>query len=112
MGVASRRLRGGSSGDVDEGLYSRQLYVMGHAAQRSLSRATVLLLGLSGLGAELAKALALAGPRGLHVSDEASLQLSELSSSWLAREEGVGRRRDEGAAQRLALLNEYVQVEL
>ena len=55
------RLRGGAaepSGDnVDEGLYSRQLYVMGHKAQRSLASSTVLLLGLSE-GAYLLKALA------------------------------------------------------
>ena len=43
------RLRGGQkSGDVDEGLYSRQLYVLGHAAQRSLSASAILLIGLSG----------------------------------------------------------------
>ena len=54
-----RRLRGGSKdGDdskssacaVDEGLYSRQLYVLGHAAQRSLSASAILLIGLSGTG--------------------------------------------------------------
>ena len=44
-----RRLRGGAeANDVDEGLYSRQLYVLGHAAQRSLSASAILLIGLSG----------------------------------------------------------------
>lgn len=48
-----QKLRGGAagetgSGDVDEGLYSRQLYVLGHAAQRSLATSAVLLIGLSG----------------------------------------------------------------
>ena len=43
------RLRGGSEEkSVDEGLYSRQLYVLGHAAQRSLSASAILLIGLSG----------------------------------------------------------------
>ena len=45
------RLRGGSEATdapVDESLYSRQLYVLGHAAQRSLSASAILLIGLSG----------------------------------------------------------------
>ena len=44
-------LRGGADGkadSIDEGLYSRQLYVIGHAAQRSLATSAVLLLGLTG----------------------------------------------------------------
>jgi ubiquitin-activating enzyme E1 len=35
---------------VDENLYSRQLYVMGHEAQRKLAGASVLIVGLNGLG--------------------------------------------------------------
>ena len=36
---------------VDENLYSRQLYVMGHEAQRKMAGASVLIVGLNGLGA-------------------------------------------------------------
>ena len=46
------RLRGGALGDpgeVDEGLYSRQLYVLGHAAQRSLATSAILIVGLTGV---------------------------------------------------------------
>lgn len=35
---------------VDENLYSRQLYVMGHEAQRKMAGASVLIVGLNGLG--------------------------------------------------------------
>jgi hypothetical protein len=38
---------------VDEGLYSRQLYVFGHEAQRRMGASDVLLVGLNGLGVEL-----------------------------------------------------------
>ena len=41
--------------EVDEGLYSRQLYVMGHAAQRRMALSNVLIVGTKGLGAEIAK---------------------------------------------------------
>ena len=109
-----RQLRGGAaepSGDnVDEGLYSRQLYVIGHKAQRSLASSTVLLLGLSGLGAEVAKNLVLAGVAGLDVHDETPASLADLSSSFLLREEDVGAPRAARAPERLAPLNPHVAV--
>lgn len=44
-----------SKGDkkVDEGLYSRQLYVFGHEAQLKMQSTGVLIVGLKGLGAEI-----------------------------------------------------------
>ena len=38
---------------VDENLYSRQLYVMGHEAQRKMAGASVLIIGLNGLGVSI-----------------------------------------------------------
>lgn len=45
-------LSSASSSGVDEGLYSRQLYVFGHEAQQKLQAANVLIVGLRGLGVE------------------------------------------------------------
>ena len=42
-------------------LYSRQLYVMGHAAMKKMATSDVLIVGLSGLGVEAAKNVILAG---------------------------------------------------
>ena len=39
--------------DVDEGLYSRQLYVLGHEAQRRMGASSVLIVGLGGVGIEI-----------------------------------------------------------
>jgi ubiquitin-activating enzyme E1 len=44
------KIDGGSQSFVDENLYSRQLYVMGHEAQRKMAGASVLIVGLNGLG--------------------------------------------------------------
>ena len=41
--------------EVNEALYSRQLYVLGHEAQRRLATSSALIVGLNGLGAEVAK---------------------------------------------------------
>jgi ubiquitin-activating enzyme E1 len=44
---------GNKSKDIDEGLYSRQLYVLGHEAMKRMTSSNVLLVGLKGLGVEV-----------------------------------------------------------
>lgn len=41
------------NGGIDESLYSRQLYVLGHEAMKRMSNSHVLIAGLRGLGAEI-----------------------------------------------------------
>lgn len=41
------------TGDIDESLYSRQLYVLGHEAMKRMSSSHVLIAGLRGLGVEI-----------------------------------------------------------
>ncbi len=38
---------------IDEALYSRQLYVLGHEAMKRMSSSHVLIAGLRGLGVEI-----------------------------------------------------------
>lgn len=45
---------GGAGGvDIDESLYSRQLYVLGHDAMKKMSITNVLISGMKGLGIEI-----------------------------------------------------------
>ena len=60
---------------VDEKLYSRQLYVMGHEAQRRMMASSALVLGVSGLGVEVAKNCILAGLN--HQFVEANAEVSK-----------------------------------
>ena len=46
---------------VDEGLYSRQLYVFGREAQQKLQQSNVLFVGLRGLGVETGEEAAICG---------------------------------------------------
>ncbi len=39
--------------EIDEGLYSRQLYVLGHDAMRKMGATNVLISGMKGLGVEI-----------------------------------------------------------
>ena len=41
------------SDDIDEGLYSRQLYVLGHDAMRKMVTTNILISGVKGLGVEI-----------------------------------------------------------
>jgi ubiquitin-activating enzyme E1 len=40
-------------GEIDESLYSRQLYVLGHEAMKRMGSSNVLVVGLKGLGVEI-----------------------------------------------------------
>jgi ubiquitin-activating enzyme E1 len=55
--------------EIDESLYSRQLYVMGHEAMKKMMLSNVLVIGLRGLGVEVAKNLILAGVRSVTLHD-------------------------------------------
>lgn len=41
------------NGEIDESLYSRQLYVLGHEAMKRMALSHVLVAGLKGLGVEI-----------------------------------------------------------
>ncbi|CAM9469670.1 unnamed protein product, partial [Phaeothamnion confervicola] len=97
---------------IDEGLYSRQLYVMGKSAMLKMGKANVLVSGLSGLGAEIAKNVILAGVRSVTLHDDTPVRLEDLSSSYCAAEGDVGRPRAEAALPRLRGLNPHVEVRL
>ena len=72
---------------IDESLYSRQLYVLGHDAMRQMSSSNVLIVGLHGLGAEIAKNIALAGVKSVTLYDPAPVSVADLSSQFFLRNE-------------------------
>ncbi|KAG8128383.1 hypothetical protein E2320_015234 [Naja naja] len=66
--------------EIDEELYSRQLYVLGHEAMQKMATATVLVSGMTGLGVEIAKNVILAGVKSVTLHDQEDAQWSDLSS--------------------------------
>jgi ubiquitin-activating enzyme E1 len=98
------------NGDIDESLYSRQLYVLGHEAMKRMSNSHVLIAGLRGLGAEIAKNIALAGVKSLTLFDPAPTVLSDLSSQFFLHPDDVGKPRAAVTAPRVAELNAYTPV--
>ncbi|PYI06752.1 ubiquitin-activating enzyme E1 [Aspergillus sclerotiicarbonarius CBS 121057] len=97
-------------GEIDESLYSRQLYVLGHEAMKRMGSSNVLVVGLKGLGVEIAKNIALAGVKSLTLYDPAPVAISDLSSQFFLQPQDVGKPRAEVTAPRVAELNSYVPV--
>ncbi|KAK0621551.1 hypothetical protein B0T17DRAFT_534390 [Bombardia bombarda] len=78
------------STEIDESLYSRQLYVLGHEAMKRMSASNVLIVGLKGLGVEIAKNIALAGVKSLTLFDPTPTAIADLSSQFFLRPRILG----------------------
>ncbi|KAJ3116694.1 SPS-sensor component ptr3 [Phlyctochytrium bullatum] len=95
---------------IDESLYSRQLYVLGHKAMLAMSQSNVLIVGLKGLGIEIAKNVILAGVKSVTLHDTGIVELSDLSSQFYLTAADVGKKRASACVSKLAELNNYVPV--
>ena len=96
---------------VDEKLYSRQLYVMGHEAQRRMMASAALVVGASGLGVEIAKNCILAGIHSLTICDPTPANWFDLGGNFYLSPETIGKPRAETCKDQLAQLNPYVHVQ-
>ncbi|CAI9628008.1 unnamed protein product [Alternaria burnsii] len=101
----------GSNGDIDESLYSRQLYVLGHEAMKRMGSSNVLVAGLRGLGVEIAKNIALAGVKSLTLYDPKPAALADLSSQFFLTPADVGKPRASVTVPRVSELNPYTPVQ-
>jgi len=96
--------------DIDEGLYSRQLYVLGHEAMKKMANSNILLVGLRGLGVEMAKNISLAGVRSITLHDDTPTTLFDLSAQYYLTEKDVGKPRAQACVDKIAELNAYVNI--
>lgn len=98
------------TGEIDEGLYSRQLYVLGREAMLKMQLSNILIIGLKGLGVEIAKNVALAGVKSLTLYDPEPVTIQDLSTQFFLHESDVGKKRDVASQAKLAELNSYVPI--
>ncbi|CAF3985601.1 unnamed protein product [Rotaria sordida] len=96
--------------EIDERLYSRQLYVMGKEAMYELRNADILISGMRGLGVEIAKNLILCGVKSVIVHDCNNVDYKDLSSQYYFSESDFGQNRAEVAKEKLSELNKNVNV--
>lgn len=108
--ATAEELKNASNGEIDESLYSRQLYVLGHEAMKRMGSSNILIVGLRGLGIEIAKNIALAGVKSLSLYDPKPAQLSDLSSQFFLHPDDVGKSRAAVSVPRVSELNPYTPV--
>lgn len=87
--------------EIDESLYSRQLYVLGHEAMRRMAGSDVLVVGMKGLGVEIAKNVVLAGVKSVGVWDSEVVEVGDLGTQVSrVRPRSGARRENEARAER------------
>ena len=96
---------------IDIKLYSRQLSVLGMETMKKIIKMKILIIGLRGLGVEIAKNIILIGPNEVQIYDPEIVKINDLGSNFFLNEADVGqKRRDEASISQLSELNPYVKV--
>lgn len=97
--------------EIDTNLYSRQIGTFGIETMSKLVQMKVAIVGLRGLGVEIAKNLILAGPKEVHLFDPDMTQVADLGANFYCEEKHVGKTcRHDASIEKLRQLNPYVQV--
>ncbi|CAG0925276.1 unnamed protein product, partial [Notodromas monacha] len=95
-------------GEIDESLYSRQIFVLGKEAMMRMAVANVCISGMGGLGVEIAKNVCLAGVKTVTLHDEKPVTWYDLNSQFYVKENQVGKNRAESCLGLVSELNTYV----
>ncbi|KAE8294949.1 SUMO-activating enzyme subunit 1 Ubiquitin-like 1-activating enzyme E1A [Larimichthys crocea] len=90
--------------------YDRQIRLWGLDAQKRLRGSRVLLAGLGGLGAEVAKNLILAGVKGLTLLDHEQVSEESCRAQFLVPVTAQGQNRAQASLERAQNLNPMVEV--
>ncbi len=93
--------------------YSRHMLIpeVGEAGQRRLREASVLLVGMGGLGSPAALYLAAAGVGRLGLVDFDRVDATNLQRQIIHHTDDVGRPKLDSARERIAAINPHVRVE-
>jgi len=91
-------------------LYDRQIRLWGLDAQKRLRASRVCILGVGGLGCEVAKNLVLSGIKSLKMVDSAQVNDEDATSQFLAPRDKIGSNRAEASLERVQQLNPMVEV--
>jgi ubiquitin-activating enzyme E1 len=76
---------------IDLDLHSRAIGTMGLETLTKLIKLNVLIIGMRGLGVEVAKNLILAGPKSVTILDPTLVKIEDLSSNFFLTEAHVGK---------------------
>ena len=98
--------------DEEAAIYDRQLRIWGVEAQTRMRASRVLLIGMGGLAAEIAKNLVLTGVGALTLLDTTGASLLDLASNFFLTAADVGSNRATASLSRLQQLNNNVAIDV
>ena len=97
--------------EINTDFYSRQIGTYGLELIRELMKIKILIIGLRGLGMEIAKNIILCGPNEVSLFDKNIITHFDLGSGFYFKEEQINKiQRDKGCIKKLSQLNPYVNV--
>ena len=98
---------------LDDDLYSRSIFTYGLDTMKKLSTLKVFILGMRGLGIEVAKNIILNGCEEVSIYDQNIVKINDLGSNFYLSDDDVNKkRRDEACVDKLSELNPYVKVSI
>ena len=98
---------------IQENLYSRQIGTYGEEAMKKIINLKILILGLKGLGIEVAKNLILTGPEKVIIYDPSIVKLKDLGLNYYLKENDINKNRiDYSCIDSLSNLNPNTKVEI
>ena len=91
---------------MDTDLYSRQIYTYGLDTMEKIINLKILIVGLRGLGIEIAKNLILSGPKEVSIYDRGVCKTNDLGSNFYIEERDINvKTREKACYEKLKLLN-------
>ncbi|OQR69726.1 SUMO-activating enzyme subunit 1-like [Tropilaelaps mercedesae] len=96
--------------DEERKLYDRQIRLWGLDAQKRLNKFRVCVAGLTGLGAEVAKNVILAGVARVVLLDHKTVTGEDLHSQFMVTPDDVGKNRAHSSLRYARRLNPMVDV--
>lgn len=91
-------------------LYDRQIRLWGLESQKRIRGARILIAGLNGLGAEVAKNIILSGVKSVTLCDDRTVSEIDFCSQFFTPHSSVGSNRAEASLVRAQALNPMVEI--
>ncbi|ERL89128.1 SUMO-activating enzyme subunit 1 [Dendroctonus ponderosae] len=95
---------------VEAELYDRQIRLWGIKSQERLRAANILLIGVRGLGSEIAKNIMLSGINSLVILDDGEVTEEEPQTNFLINQDSIGMKIADAVLVKAQALNPLVKV--
>lgn len=96
--------------EAEAELYDRQIRLWGLESQKRIRSSHILICGLNGLGAEIAKNIILSGVKAVTLLDHENVSALDFNSQFLVPHDKIGVNRAEASLMRAQALNPMVEI--